>query len=83
MRQGLFLFDMLAPVNAPQRDQRQDDGANGKWRQVCDEGVIGCEEDVADDPNAVAARPLRNKDRGDWNPAECVDVCLCHRGNQK
>ena len=43
-----------------------------------EEGVVQREEDVADDPNAVAARPLRNKDRGDWNPAECVDVCLCH-----
>ena len=78
MRRVLFLFDMLAPVNAPQRDQRQDDGADGKWRQVCDEGVIGCEEDVAQDPDAVAARPLRNEDHRDWNPAEGVNVGLRH-----
>lgn len=41
-----------------------------------EEGVIECEEDVADDPDAVTAGPLRNEDRNDWNPADEVDVGL-------
>lgn len=41
-----------------------------------EEGVVQSEENVADDPNAVTAGPLRNEDRDDWNPADEVDVGL-------
>jgi len=43
---------------------------------MCEEGVIEREEDVADDPNAITAGPLRNEDRNNWNPTDEVDVGL-------
>ena len=46
-----------------------------------EEGVIEREEDVADDPDAITAGPLRNEDHTDWNPADEVDVGLWHRSN--
>ena len=67
---------MLISVDTPQRYQRQNERADRKWHQVREEGVIQREEDVADDPDAVAAGPLRDEDRDDWNPADEVDVGL-------
>ena len=43
---------------------------------MCEEGVVQREEDVADNPDAVAASQLRNEDRNDWNPTDEVDVGL-------
>ena len=43
---------------------------------MCEEGVVQREENVADDPDTVAASPLRNEDRNNWNPTDEVDVGL-------
>lgn len=67
---------MLISVDTPQRYQRQNERADRQRRQMREEGVVQREEDVADDPDAVTAGPLRNEDRADWNPANEVDVGL-------